>query len=75
MPSETCTERIFDRENLESNMAIWNTYGSELAGDFGTKPCGKPTVWGQNYCWKHKKERRVRTEDRRKPQTEEFTLT
>jgi hypothetical protein len=59
-----CQERVFDWENYEENKAIWNTYGSELAGDFGTKLCGAPIVWGER-CEQHKKERRS-GEDRRK---------
>ena len=60
-----CNERVTDWENLDSNMSIAMTYGSELAGDFGTVPCGKPIVW-DGKCDEHKKERRKNTEDRRK---------
>jgi len=54
---EGCNERVYDWENHEANLAIWNQYGSELAGNFGTKPCGGPVVWGGK-CDKHKVERR-----------------
>jgi hypothetical protein len=52
-----CDERVFDHEHYEENLAIWNTYGSELAGDFGTKLCGKPVVRAGK-CEQHKVERR-----------------
>ena len=53
----TCVELIFDAENADSNTATWNTYGSELAGGFGVKYCGKPVVW-DGRCEEHKIERR-----------------
>ena len=52
-----CTYRIFDKDNQEVNTSVWNQYGSELAGDFGTRLCAKPAVWG-NRCDEHKVERR-----------------
>lgn len=62
--STTCIEKVFDHENVEMNESIWNMYGSELAGDFGMKRCGKPVVWGER-CEEHKIERRSGV-DRRK---------
>jgi hypothetical protein len=59
-----CDKKVFDWENEKENTAIWNTYGSELAGDFGMKLCGKPVVWGGR-CEEHKVERREGTERRR----------
>lgn len=52
-----CNERVFDYEHAAENESIWNTYGSELAGDFGTKACGEPVV-RDGKCEKHKVERR-----------------
>ena len=52
-----CDTMVFDEENAEWNLEVWNTYGSELAGDFGFVPCGKPVVWGGK-CEDHKVERR-----------------
>jgi hypothetical protein len=56
--NEGCLERVFDAENEHENRLIWEQYGSELAGDFGTKLCGKPVVWGGR-CEEHKVERRT----------------
>jgi hypothetical protein len=56
--NEGCLEWVFDRENAADNERVWNTYGSELAGNFGTKLCGKPVVWGER-CEEHKIERRI----------------
>lgn len=41
-----------------------NSYGSELAGNFGMILCGDPVVWGGK-CKQHKIERRKRSGDRR----------
>ena len=60
-----CDERVFDRENYQENLSVWSQYGSELAGDFGTKPCGRPVVWGGK-CEEHKVERRKGGRGRRK---------
>ena len=30
-----CDVMVFDHENADANLSIANTYGSELAGDFG----------------------------------------
>lgn len=62
--NDGCQERVFDVENADQNMQIWNQYGSELAGDFGMKFCGKPVVWGER-CEQHKVERRKGKKDRR----------
>ena len=62
---EGCDERVFDWDNYRENLSTWNQYGSELAGDFGTKRCGKPVAWGGK-CEEHKVERRS-GKDRRKP--------
>ena len=59
-----CLERVFDAEHEKENRSIWEEYGSELAADFGTKPCGKPVVRGDR-CEKHKVERRTGEGDRR----------
>lgn len=64
-PFKGCIERVFDHENAAQNMAIWKEYGSELAGDFGTKLCGKPVVWGDR-CEEHKVERRKGKDRRQK---------
>ena len=48
---------VFDHEHAAENQAIWNEYGSELAGDFGMIPCGKPVV-RDGKCEQHKVERR-----------------
>jgi hypothetical protein len=60
-----CDERVFDHENYQENLAIWNMYGSELAGDFGTKRCGRPVAWGGK-CEEHKVERRKGGRGRRR---------
>ncbi len=54
---EGCLQWVFDEEHYEENKAIWEMYGSELAGNFGKKLCGKPVVWGDR-CEEHKVERR-----------------
>jgi hypothetical protein len=53
-----CTAMIFDRENAATNRAIAETYGSELAGNFGMIPCGKPTI-RNGKCMEHQPERDV----------------
>lgn len=45
-------------------MGIANTYGSELASNFGMIDCGQPVVWGGK-CEIHKVERRGGTDRRR----------
>jgi len=62
---EGCLEQVFDEEHYAENLSIWNTYGSELAGDFGTTLCGKPVVWGYR-CEEHKVERRSGKDRREK---------
>jgi hypothetical protein len=53
----TCEEMVLDLENTDSNVQVAHSYGSELAGNFGLIPCGKPVVWGGR-CEEHKVERR-----------------
>ena len=52
-----CDELVFDREHADENLSIANTYGSELAGNFGMIECGEPVVRGGK-CEMHKVERR-----------------
>ena len=52
-----CDEMVFDHENADSNASIAATYGSELAGNFGMKECGKVVVRAGK-CEQHKIERR-----------------
>ena len=59
-----CNQMVFDHEHAAENQAIWNEYGSELAADFGMKPCGEPVV-RDGKCEKHKVERRKNSGDRR----------
>lgn len=59
-----CNQMVFDYENAAENMKIWNEYGSELAADFGMKPCGKEVV-RDGKCEEHKVERRKGKKDRR----------
>jgi hypothetical protein len=64
-----CDVMVFDHENADANLSIANTYGSELAGDFGMIPCGEPVVRGGK-CEKHKVERRKSLySDRRRPRS------
>ena len=63
--NEGCDSLMLDWKNHQENLSIWNRYGSELGGSFGTKRCGKPVVWGGK-CEEHKVERRS-GKDRRKP--------
>lgn len=52
-----CNKMVFDWEHAAENMAIWEQYGSELAGNFGMKECGKLVV-RDGKCEEHKIERR-----------------
>jgi hypothetical protein len=63
-----CNELVFDHENADSNASIAATYGSELAGNFGMKECGKPVVRAGK-CEQHKVDRRKGNwnSDRRRP--------
>lgn len=58
-----CIEKIFDREHEVENRKIWEEYGSELAADFGTVPCGKLILYN-NRCKEHAKNRRSGNERR-----------
>ena len=53
-----CNQAVIDTKNLSDNLLIAEKYGSELAGDFGMIPCGRPVAWGDK-CILHAKDRRT----------------